>query len=105
MPKNRKVASEVVEEWPGVMDEIDIKVVPVQYMKAVEIRFVDGNTWIMDIDQEIDNIDGAQDLEDNLEELIEEYQDTIEGINFVVDIAKVKKDITKRTHIFLKKRK
>lgn len=107
MPKKRRVSSEVVEQWPEVMDGIDIHVVPVQYMKAVEISFTDGKTWVMDLDHDlIENPDEtAQELEDSLEELLEEYQDTIQGVNFVVDIAKVKADITKRTHIFLKKRK
>ena len=107
MPKKSNISSEVVEQWPEVMDEIDIHVVPVQYMKAVEIRFTDGKTWIMDLDHDlIENADEtAQDLEDSLEELLDEYHDSIEGVNFVVDIAKVKKDVTKRTHIFLKKRK
>ena len=107
MPKKRKVASEVVEQWPEVMNEIDIQVVPIQYMKAVEIHFVDGKTWVMDLDHDEiqDQTETAQELEESLEELIEEYQETIEGVNFVVDIAKVKADVTKRTHIFLKKRK
>lgn len=89
------------------MDNIDIQVVPIQYMKAVEVRFTDGKTWIMDLDhkQIQDEEETAQELEDSLEELLEEYQDSIDGVNFVVDIAKVKEDVTKRTKIFLKKRK
>ena len=107
MPRKRKVSSEVVDQWPEVMDNIDIRVVPIQYMKAVEIHFTDGKTWVMDLDHDqIQNEEEtAQELEDSLEELLEEYQDTIDGVNFVVDIPKVKADVTKRTHIFLKKRK
>ena len=40
-----------------------------------------------------------------LEDLLAEYEDEVKGVNFVVDIEKVKKDITKRTHVFMKKRK
>ena len=107
MPKKRNVSSEVVEQWPEVMDNIDIRVVPIQYMKAVEIHFTDGKTWVMDLDHDQiqDEEETAQELEDSLEELLDEYQDTIEGVNFVVDIAKVKDDVTRRTKIFLKKRK
>lgn len=106
MPK-KKLSDEVVEQWPEVMDEIDIQVVPIQYMKAVEISFTDGKTWVMDLDHDlIENPnDTAQELEESLEELLDEYQDSIEGVNFVVDIAKVKADVTKRTKFFLKKRK
>lgn len=107
MPRKNKVSPEVVDQWPEVMDNVDIRVVPIQYMKAVEIHFTDGKTWIMDLDHDQiqDADETAQELEDSLEELLEEYQDTIEGVNFVVDIQKVKKDVTRRTHIFLKKRK
>jgi hypothetical protein len=108
VPKKSKVAPEVVEHWPEVMDNIDIRVVPIQYMKAVEISFVDGKTWVMDLDHELiqeQEEAAAADLEESLEELLDEYQDAIEGVNFVVDIAKVKQDVTRRTKIFLKKRK
>lgn len=105
MPKKNKVSSEVIDQWPGVLDEIDIQVVPIQYMKAVEIHFLDGNTWIMDINQNLDPELSADELEQGLEELVAEYEDSISGINFVLDVQKVKKDITKRTKIFLKKKK
>ena len=105
MPKKSKVSDDVVNQWPEVMDEIDIHVVPIQYMKAVEISFEDGKTWIMDLDHDKIEEGSAEELEASLEELLDEYQDTITGVNFVVDIAKVKEDVTRRTHIFLKKRK
>ena len=105
MPKKRKVSDDVVDQWPEVMDEIDIHVVPIQYMKAVEISFEDGKTWIMDLDHDKIEEGSAEELEESLEELLDEYQDSITGVNFVVDIAKVKADVTRRTKFFLKKRK
>ena len=107
MPKKNKVSPEVTEQWPGVLDEIDINVVPIQYIKAVEVHFDDNTLWVMDIDRNKlgSDQDAADELEASLEELIEEYQDSITGVNFVVDIPKVKRDITKRTQIFLKKKK
>jgi len=105
VPKRSKISDEVVEQWPEVMDGIDIQVVPIQYMKAVEISFDDGKTWVMDLDHDKIEEGSAEELEESLEELLDEYQDSITGVNFVVDIAKVKADITKRTKIFLKKRK
>ena len=36
---------------------------------------------------------------------MDEYEDVLQSVNFVVDIERVKKDITKRTKIFMKKRK
>ena len=104
MPK-KKISTDIVDQWPGILDEVDIKVVPIQYMKTVEINFTDGTTWSMEIDPKEDEHEAAFELEESLAELLDEYEDSIEGINFVVDIPKVKKDITKLTRIFLKKKK
>lgn len=96
-----------IDTWPGILDEIDIKVVPVEYINSVEVLFTDGNTWSIEIDK-TDSQDADQaavELEDSLESLFEEYEDVIEGVNFVLDVEKVKKDITARTKLFMKKKK
>ena len=105
MPKKNKVSEDVTNQWPGVLDEIDINVVPIKYIKAIEVSFTTGKVWIMDIDPEIsDDEQGLEDLEASIQEMLEEYQDEIQGINFVVDIPRVKQDITNRTRVFLKKK-
>lgn len=105
MPKN-KLTPDVIEKWPEVLDHIDVKVVPIEYIRAVEVSFNDGKLWVLDIDNDkIVGEEGAYELESSLEELLEEYEEEVQGINFVVDIEKVKRDVTKRTHIFMKKRK
>jgi hypothetical protein len=105
VPKENKLSSDVIKKWPEVLSSIDVKVVPIQYIKAVEVYFEDGNTWILDVDPRAVDESGAEELEATLEELMEEYQDAINGVNFVVDIDKVKRDIQKRTRQFMKKRK
>jgi len=101
--KNKKLPEQVAGSWPGVLDEIDIQVVPVEYVKTVEVKFDNGDTWIIEIDKE--DHEDQEDLESSIETLIEEYQDTIEGVNFVLDVEKIKSDITKRTKTFMKKRR
>lgn len=102
MPKRKNISPEVQDQWPGVLDEVDIKVVPIEYIRSVEVKFDDGKIWIMDIDQNVADADG---LEIALDEMLAEYEDTITGVNFVVDIPKVKQDITRRTKLFMKKKK
>ena len=105
MPKrNRDLPNDISNQWPGVLDEIDIQVVPVEYISTVEIRFTDGNVWLVDVakDRQNTNID---DIEASLEGLIEEYEEHIEGVNFVLDVKRVKQDIQKRTKFFMKKKK
>lgn len=102
MPKRKKISPDVSEQWPGVLDEVDIKVVPIEYIRSVEVKFTDGKVWIMDIDPDVADADG---LDIALDEMLQEYEDTIVGVNFVVDIPKVKQDITRRTKLFMKKKK
>jgi len=93
--------------WPGILDEIEIKVVPVEYINSVEVQFTDGNTWAIEIDKSDtdDSEQAAAELEDSLESLFEEYEDVIAGVNFILDVEKVKEDITARTKTFMKKKK
>lgn len=103
MPKKKNnISPEVADQWPGVLDDVDIKVVPIEYIKSVEVKFDDGKVWVMDVDREEAD---AEDLDIALEEILETYEDVIEGVNFVVDIPKVKHDIIKRTRMFMKKKK
>ena len=101
MPKNKRDIS--TSSWPGVLDEIDIKVIPVEYVKNIEVHFDNGTVWLIDVDPEESK--DSIDLEESIESLIEEYEDTINGVNFVLDVEKVKKDITQRTKHFMKKRR
>lgn len=98
---------ESADTWPGILDEIEIKVVPVEYINSVEIQFTDGNSWSIEIDktEAQDSEQAAEELEESLESLFEEYEDVIEGVNFVLDVEKVKEDITARTKTFMKKKK
>lgn len=93
--------------WPGVLDEIEIRYIPVEYVSSVEVSFTDGNTWSIEIekDDEGDDEERAQELEESLESLIEEYEDVIEGVNFILDVEKVKEDITSKTKTFMKRKK
>lgn len=106
MPKN-KLPQDVVDRWPEVLNDVDVNVVPIEYLRQIEVSFEDDKTWIIDIDQEkiADNQDIIEELEESLEDLFDEYEDVIVGVNFVLDVEKVKRDITKRTRTFLKKKK
>ena len=105
MPRGKKIAPEVVDHWPEVFEDIEIKAVPIEYLKSIFVHFEDGKIWEIDIDQNKVHKDNARDLEDALEDLFEEYEDVISGVDFRLDTEKVKKDIQNRTKIFLKKRK
>lgn len=105
MPKKGKLPPEVVDHWPEVFDDIEIKAVPIEYLKAIFVHFDDGKVWEIDIDQNKVRKESARSIEDAIEDLLEEYEDVIASVDFRLDTEKVKQDISQRTHRFMKKRK
>ena len=98
---NKKLPKEVVDHWPEVFEDVEVEVIPVEYLYSIRITFEDGITW----DVSIDKKSNENDVETAIEEVLEEYEDTISSIDFRLDTEKVKRDISKRTHIFMKKRR
>lgn len=98
---NKKLPKEVIDYWPEVFEDVEVEVVPIEYLNSVRVSFLDGITWDIDLKNEPDEVY----LEEALGNLIESYEDTITHIDFRLDTEKVKKDISKRTHIFMKKKK
>ena len=103
--KNNKLPPDVVDHWPDVFDEIEIKAVPIEYIQAVMIHFHTGKVWGINIDQSKVTDQGSDALEQSIEDLIEEYDEEISSVDFRLDTAKVKKDIQRRTKYFMKLRK
>lgn len=101
MPNGKKLPKDVVDQWPEVLKDVDVEVIPVEYLDSVRITFSDGKIWEIDTKKNDDDID----FEDAIEALLIEYEDTIDNVDFRLDTAKVKTDIIKRTRTFLKKRK
>lgn len=98
-----KLSDEVIALWPEVLKDVDVHTVPIEYLQSINVEFNDGNTWHIDIDPR-DEFDLLA-VEENIEDLFREYNDVITKVDFRLNIAKVKKDIQKRTNRFLKKRK
>jgi len=103
VPKNKKLPPDVINHWPEVFDEIDIDVIPIEYLDSVRVQFEDGKVWDIDVKRSRNKPD--LDIETAIEELFDQYADVIVNIDFRLDTQKVKKDIQNRTRFFMKKRK
>lgn len=101
MPKGKKLPNEVVDYWPEVLKDITIETVPIEYLHSIRITFTDGKVWEIDTAKNPQDID----MEEAIEDLMYEYEDSIVNVDFRLDTVKVKEDITRRTKQFLKKRK
>ncbi len=106
---NKKDASlppDVISHWPEVFEDLDVQVVPLEYLHSVRVFFVDGKIWDIDIAKTRKQQKGNPDsLEATLEDLFNQYEDVITNIDFRLDTQRLKQDITNRTKLFLKKRK
>jgi hypothetical protein len=100
--RSKKLPPEVVNHWPEVFEDLEINIVPLEYLHSVRVSFADGKIW--DIDLSTKKM-GVENLQSALDDLFKEYQDVIENVDFRLDTEKVKQDITQRTKRFLKLRR
>jgi hypothetical protein len=103
-----KLPDDPVDEWPEILNDVDIETIPIEYLHAIFITFQDGNVWEIDINNRDFNEnteEAARSVEDELGDLFEEFADVIDRIDFRLDTERVKNDIMKRTRTFMKKRK
>ena len=42
---NKKLPIETSTDWDEILEQVEIKSVPLAYVKAIIVTFVDGNTW------------------------------------------------------------
>lgn len=91
------------QEWEDILGEIELSYLPIEYLKNIMVTFNDGTVWDIDVASSQRN-QTQEDIETSLDQLFEEHEDSIESIDFRLDLEKVKKDLSKRVHKFLKKK-
>jgi hypothetical protein len=103
--KNTKLPPEVVDHWPEIFSDIEIKAIPIQYIKSINVQFADGKVWVIEVNNKIITQTNLESVEESLADFFEEYDDVIDTVDFNLNTAKVRKDIETRTKRFMKKRK
>lgn len=104
MIHGKKFPKEVVDHWPEVFGEITLNVIPLKYLDRIQIRFKNGKLWEIDMRSKQGEPNWAS-IEKSLKEMIASYESEIDNIDFKLDTERIKKDMTKTTNRFLKKRK
>jgi len=103
--KQNKLPPEIIEHWPEVFDDIEIKSVPIDYINSIHVFFHSGKLFTIDVRKERNKYKDTASLEESLEEFFSDYDTHIKSIDFSIDTPKVKHDIQKRTKSFMKKLK
>ena len=104
-PKRDKLSRGVQSTWPEVLKDIDVDVIPIEYLVTIRVMFKDKKIWEIDMQSSRNKLGDDNVLEDVLQELFDEYENSIENIDFRLDIERLKNDIQKRTRVFMKKGK
>jgi len=100
---NKKLPQEVIDAWPEVFGDVDVKSVPLEYLHSINVQFKNRDTWVIGFDKTKDIT--PEEINQHLNDLFEEYEDDIVNVDFKLDTEKVKKDVKSRTKYFMKKRK
>jgi hypothetical protein len=102
--KKQSLPKDIVDQWPEIFNEIDVKAVPLEYLDSMRIIFKDGKIWLFRLKNK-SKITETDEFKENLETLIDTYRENIEHIDFRLDVEKVKKDVVKKTNSFMKAKK
>jgi hypothetical protein len=86
----------LVKEWPEVFEDLYMNTMPVAYLEHVHLQFRNGRIWQIDIKEQLTDED-ADAVADKLLEMLQEYKEDIQKIDFKIDIDRLKKDITDST--------
>ena len=87
------------EYWEEIFDSVDMDFLPIEYLDLIIVKFQDGKIWEIDVGK---NSKEADSVEDVLEQFFDEYEDSIDTIDFRLNTKKLQHDIGKRTRRFLK---
>ena len=97
----KKLPRDVIASWPEVFGKVEINAIPTEYLQSILVRFENGEVWEVEIDPREPSLEDLS-VEDILAELLEEYDEHVESVDFRVHTEKVKRDMIKSTRKFMK---
>lgn len=98
---DKSLPPDVISQWPEVLKDVVVRVVPLAYLHSLKILFKNGKIWELNIASQFNKND-VENLTNNLSELLKVYESSIESIDFQLDVERVKKDSVKSTSKFFK---
>lgn len=87
----------LVKEWPEVFEDLYMNTMPIAYLEMVHLEFANGRVWQIDIRTQLAG-EAAELVADKLLDTLQEYKEEITKIDFKIDVARLKKDISKSTN-------
>lgn len=104
MANGKTLPQDVIDLWPEIFNDVELNVVPLNYVHLIEITFKNDKVWEIDFKKNL-KVQSWEAFEQELRTIIKSYEDEIRSIDFKLDTDKIKKDISRSTKKFLKSRK
>jgi len=89
-----QLPDEVIDVWPAIFGEVTLNVLPVNYVDAVVITFIDGRTWEIEIASEYNRVK-IKAFQEGLAEIFSSYNEYIETVDVKLDTTKIRKTVEK----------
>ena len=90
--------------WENVFEEVQLIAVPLQYIDKVLFEFSNSSTWELKVTAKLRK-QGWNHLQSVIKDVAQYYLDNLQNIEFAMNQAKIKRDVSKLTKSFLKKSK
>ena len=76
--------------WPEVFKDIKVDVIPIEYLTSIRVIFKDNKIWEIDMQSSRNKLGDDKVLEDILQDLFNEYENSIGNIDFRLDTERLK---------------
>jgi hypothetical protein len=100
----KKFPDDVINLWPEVLGDIKLNVIPLIYIDSIEITFKNKKVWEIDFKRNLET-SSLESFELEIKNLLSEYEQEIENIDFKLDTHRLKNDVLNSTKKFLKNKK
>lgn len=101
MLDSKSFPKDAIDLWPEIFSEVEINVVPLQYVCGVRIFFKNKKIWEVSFNKSTN----YSSIENQIKETVSKYEEQIDKVDFKLNTIQIKKDIIKRTNKFLKSKK
>lgn len=91
-----KPPEHLIEQWPEIFTDLEIKTMPVAYINHVRLDFSDGSVWEIDINSQLLSED-PEIISKKLLDTLEDYQEIIVKMDFNMDIERLISDVKSET--------
>ena len=99
---NVRLTEEFVDKWKSIINDVDITDIPVEYIDHLVVHTEDDSEYIVSIIDLLKQGIQASELEITLENKMEEFEDEIVSVDYILNIDKISTDIQLTTDETLK---